>query len=160
MPTASCTFTLNGQVTSTLTCDGRTYAAFSGNKGHENKPGDTGIAGQGPLPTGRYYIVDRESGGRLGPLMDSIRSAVSSSNHAEWFALYRDDGVIDDWTFVNSVRRGNFRLHPIGPRGISEGCVTLVSKQQFATLRTYLKSRSGGVVPGTSTKHYGVLEVK
>lgn len=160
MPTASCTFTLNGQATSTLTCDGRTYAAFSGNKGHENKPGDTGIAGQGPLPTGRYYIVDRESGGRLGPLMDSIRSAVSSSNHAEWFALYRDDGVIDDWTFVNSVRRGNFRLHPIGPRGISEGCVTLVSKQQFATLRTYLKSRSGGVVPGTNTKHYGVLEVK
>ncbi|MDE8555645.1 DUF2778 domain-containing protein [Pantoea vagans] len=32
-----------------------------------------------------------------------------------WFGLFRDDGKIDDLTFVQGIRRGNFRLHPIGP---------------------------------------------
>ncbi len=31
--------------------------------------------------------------------------------HSDWFALWRDDMSIDDWTWVNSVKRGNFRLH-------------------------------------------------
>lgn len=34
------------------------------------------------------------------------------TDHNEWFGLYRDDGKIDDYTWINNVERGNFRLHP------------------------------------------------
>nr|WP_254058708.1 tlde1 domain-containing protein [Yersinia pestis] len=35
--------------------------------------------------------------------------------------LVRDDGKIDDYTWINNVERGNFRLHPIGPMRVSMG---------------------------------------
>jgi hypothetical protein len=46
------------------------------------------------------------------------------TDRSEWFALYSAD-TADDWVFVNGVQRGNFRLHPKGPRNLSEGCITL-----------------------------------
>ena len=61
-----------------------------------------------PIPKGRYYIIKRKPGGRLGRLRDFGLDLWSNRDRATWFALYSADGKIDDWTFVNSVRRGNF----------------------------------------------------
>lgn len=112
---AQCVFTLNGKSTWLLSCAGfGTVAAFSGNGAYVDKPTATAVPNAGPFPKGRYYIIKREPGGRLGRLRDFSLDMWSNSDRATWFALYRVDGTIDDWTFVNGVRRGNFRLHPNG----------------------------------------------
>ena len=84
----------------------------------------------------------------------------SNSERATWFALYSADGKIDDWTFVEGVRRGNFRLHPNGRWGVSDGCITLVSQHQFDRLRNYLLSQPTKPIPGTSTPYYGIVDVQ
>ncbi|MBN3801774.1 DUF2778 domain-containing protein [Paraburkholderia sp. Ac-20336] len=48
-----------------------------------------------------------------------------SSNHSACFALYRNDGVIDDVTWINGVKRGQFRLHPADGQDVLLGCITL-----------------------------------
>jgi hypothetical protein len=157
---ASCTFELNGQAVSILKCEGGLqYDAFSGNGApYVNNPKYQSTVQAGPLPVGRYYIVDRQSGGRLGWLRESIQS-LGSTDKSGWFGLYRDDGKIDDHTIVEGIGRGAFRLHPMGPLGISEGCVTLHSAIGFEELSAFLRSKKGEYVPGTQLKYYGVLEV-
>lgn len=54
-------------------------------------------------------------------VQDWAATKYSGSDRSVWFALYRDDGNIDDWTFIDHVERGHFRLHPAGCMGISEG---------------------------------------
>ncbi|RKE24365.1 uncharacterized protein DUF2778 [Paraburkholderia sp. BL23I1N1] len=158
---ASCYFTLNDQKMSALVCSGiGGMAAFSGKPSYVNNPADTAVESAGPLPTGRYYIVGRQSGGRLGWLWDWIKDTASHVQHDQWFALYRNDGTIDDYTFVNGVRRGNFRLHPNGRFGISEGCITLQSPAQFDRLRAYLTSQQTKFIPGTNISYYGTVDVR
>lgn len=156
-----CTFVLNSRPISALVCEGvGTFPAFSGLADDRNKPDATGKAESGPLPTGRYYIVDRRSGGRLGWLYDFLKDQVSESDRHSWFALYRADGVVDDETMVGQIKRGAFRLHPIGRLGISEGCITLLQPHQFATLRERLIA--GGhsvVVPRSAVTAYGTVDV-
>lgn len=83
------------------------------------------------------------------------------TDRSEWFALYRDDGAIDDVTYIQGVQRGHFRLHPMGPRGISEGCITLMQKRDFEKLSTYLRQHGATLpIPGTGMRAYGVIEVK
>jgi hypothetical protein len=159
--TASCFFSLNGQNLSSLVCQGLgSMPAFSGKPGYLNDPAKVAVADNGPLPPGRYYIVDRQSGGRLGWLKEWTADRAAPINRNQWFALYRIDGKIDDYTFVEGVRRGNFRLHPIGPRGISKGCITLLSPSQFLRLRTFLLSQEPKLVPGTNTKYFGTVDVR
>lgn len=98
----SCTFVLNRQTMSSVISPVGWFAAFSGNGPHRNNPDSQNVANDGPIPTGSYYIVDRKSGGALGPLRDWVLG------RDEWFALYRDDGSVDDATFVQSVARGQF----------------------------------------------------
>lgn len=58
MPTI-CTFTLNGASLSTLQCPGiGAFAAFSGMPQVRNKPGAVAHVDAGPLPLGRYYVID------------------------------------------------------------------------------------------------------
>ncbi|MGN6233591.1 MAG: DUF2778 domain-containing protein [Trinickia sp.] len=159
MPLASCTYRLNGERFSTLICDGRSFVAFSGNAERVNSPEAITNVDSGPLPTGRYYIVDRESGGRLGWLWNLGTRFASGTGRDQWFALYRIDGRIDDETYIDGVRRGNFRLHPIGRGRISKGCITLVSSPAFARLSAYLRSRELAYIPGTHIRCYGVVEV-
>ncbi|WP_206956831.1 tlde1 domain-containing protein [Trinickia acidisoli] len=121
MPLASCTYRLNGEQRSTLTCDGRSFIAFSGNADDVNSPTAIAHVDSGPLPTGRYYI--------------------------------------DDETYIDGVRRGNFRLHPIGSGRISKGCITLVSATSFAQLSAYLRGGKVAYIPGTRIRCYGVVEV-
>ena len=106
----------------------------------------------GPIPPGVYYIVDRPSGGRLGAIWDFLRP-----DKANWFALYRDDGIIDDQTSVNGVLRGAFRLHY---GSISEGCITLTDRDAYARLNQILRTTSTGVIPGTNITYYGTVTVK
>lgn len=159
MPLASCTYKLNSERFSTLICDGRSFVAFSGNANDVNSPAAVANTDSGPLPKGRYYIVDRQSGGRFGWLWDLGARLASGTARDQWFALYRSDGVIDDETYVDGVKRGKFRLHPVGGSRISKGCITLVSPVAFARLSAYLKGREPSYIPGTNIRSYGVVEV-
>ncbi|HKT62823.1 MAG TPA: DUF2778 domain-containing protein [Burkholderia sp.] len=159
---ASCTFVLNGRPISTLSCVGADpVPAFSGMPNDRNKPEAIAKPKSGPLPRGLYYVVDRQSGGRLGWLHDFVRANLYGTHRDRWFALYRADGTIDDWTTVNGVRRGAFRLHPNGPLGRSEGCITVNNAQDFERLSAHLRARGATLpIPGSNVKAYGIVEVQ
>ena len=153
---------LNGKEKTLLTvffdtdtkCSWKTYSVFSGASGHKNKPEDTDKKGKGPLPKGRYYVLDRPTGGTRDWIRGSI---VDFDGRGEWFALFRIDKTVDDETTVNGVTRGNFRLHP-GSR--SAGCVTFVNKSQFQEVRELLRAADTKKIPGSSKKYYGILTVE
>ncbi|WP_310160351.1 DUF2778 domain-containing protein [Paraburkholderia terricola] len=158
---ASCYFTLNGQKMSSFVCSGfGGVAAFSGRPAYVNNPADTAKAGEGPIPAGRYYIVGRQSGGHMGWLRDWFMDQLSNSQRANWFALYRNDGAIDDTTFINGMKRGSFRLHPNGRFGISDGCITLMSQSQFDRLHDFLTSQLPQTIPGTNIQYFGTVDVR
>ncbi|MFS2221186.1 DUF2778 domain-containing protein [Pantoea sp. B65] len=158
---AKCYFKLNGRHMSEMVCNGfGTVFAFSGNREDRNQPTSTAIPFDGPLPQGEYFIVDRESGGRLSRIRDFMQDTLAGTYRAGWFALYRNDSVIDDYTFINGVRRGHFRLHPVGRFGVSEGCITLPNVMQYYHLWQYLKSQQMERVPGSSLYHYGRVQVR
>lgn len=119
-----------------------------------NKPSSACLVGLGPIPPGSYCIFDRQSGG----LLEAFRNLFS--DHSEWFALYAIDGKIDDETFCDQVKRGNFRLHPKGPRGISEGCITIEKLTDFHRIRIILRSVPPVAVPGSGLKAYGRVVVR
>ncbi|WP_122253340.1 DUF2778 domain-containing protein [Pseudomonas savastanoi] len=157
---AYCTFELTGHATSQLKCsNNESYDAFSGRTGYANNPAEVSNSENGPLPPGRYFILDRESGGRFGWLRDPITDFYARTDRSSWFSLYRDDGLTDDETLIDDVTRGNFRLHPVGPLGLSEGCVTLMSKNGFDQLSVYLRNMDGDRLPGSGQKYYGILDV-
>jgi len=157
---AYCTYDLNGKPTSQLVCDGVTYEAFSGNMAaYVNKARYQHVKDSGPLPLGKYYILDRETGGRLGWLREPVQDFLAATDRNEWFSLYRDDDVIDDQTTINNISRGAFRIHPVGPRGISQGCVTLTSQLAFDGLKRYLRNKAGAILHGKEIRYYGVLYV-
>ncbi|HTH61352.1 MAG TPA: DUF2778 domain-containing protein [Paraburkholderia sp.] len=142
-------FDVDNEPLSPLTLFGvGTFLAYSGNDVYRNRGGCVGIPNNGPIPAGRYWIVDRPAGGIRSSVQawarDQYNAAFGTPSHRdEWFALYRDDGRIDDVTWINGVKRENFRLHPAGGRGVSLGCITLASYPDFHWLRTAL--------PGTTT---------
>lgn len=63
---------------------------------------------------------------------------------SDWFALWREDWGIDDYTWIESVKRGNFRLHP---GTVSKGCITIANMSDFAMIRNALMSTSLIQVP-------------
>ena len=156
----ACSFALNRQATSQLVCPGLgSFAAFSGQKEGRNNPAAIDKPDIGPLPTGRYFIVDRQSGGRMGWLRDTVLADFYTTDRSAWFALYRDDGKVDDETSVNGVTRGAFRLHPFGPRGLSEGCITLLHAADFTRLHDQLKKDGlTTAIPGGGAA-YGTVDV-
>ncbi len=149
-----CTFELNGKQMSALKCGATSFPAFSGLDEHVNRRISACIPNQGPIPPGTYYIFDRQSGGLAG----SLRNLFNDRDN--WFALYAIDGKIDDETYCNKVKRGNFRLHPIGIQGISKGCITISSKNDYQFLRTILKNSTQEAVPGPQLLAYGKVVVK
>lgn len=145
-------FKLNDEELSLLKCGTFSFPAYSGNPPYRNKRNATGIKDIGPLPFGRYYIVDRESGGRFGALMDWIKGKDI------WFALYAIDEKIDDFTFCNNVKRGHFRLHPAGPNNSSMGCITITTTEGFNKLRALLLGTTTNEIDGL--KAYGIITVE
>ncbi|CAN0623187.1 conserved protein of unknown function [Burkholderia multivorans] len=149
-----CTFELNDQDMSLLRCGAMSFPAFSGSSVHRNRRLSACLAGEGAIPPGRYYIVDRPTGGMLGPLRELF------SDKRDWFALYAADANIDDYVFCDTVRRGNFRLHPKGVQGISKGCITVESTIDFARLRDLLIGQQPVPIPGSPLRAYGTIVVR
>ncbi|HEY4802099.1 MAG TPA: DUF2778 domain-containing protein [Paraburkholderia sp.] len=158
-------FLVNNALLSPLTIFGvGTFNAFSGNGIYRNRGGCTAIPDNGPLPAGRYWIVDRPTGGIRSQAIAEVKDAWNTftgrpSHHDEWFALYRDDGKIDDTTWVNGVQRGQFRLHPMGGRGLSLGCITVASYADFGTIRRALLHTTTIPARTSGLRAYGTIEV-
>ncbi|HIE5390521.1 TPA: DUF2778 domain-containing protein [Enterobacter cancerogenus] len=140
-----------------------TFLAFSGDGIYRNK-GTCGMKPKvGPIPTGKYWIIDRPEGGIRSQLVSGIKDSWNqykkgaTFTHNEWFALWRDDWGIDDYTWIENVKRGNFRLHP---GTLSEGCITLPHDTDFSTLRNALLRTNKIDVPcHRNLKTYGTIEV-
>jgi len=147
------TFILNGKQLTELRTGEKVFPAYSGQGSLKNDPASVCVPDGGPIPKGLYYIVARESGGLLGPLRDLF------SNKDEWFALYAKDKKVDDYTFCQKVKRGNFRLHPAGPLGISKGCITINEAGRYKELRRLILKSETVLVPGTSIRAYGTVKV-
>jgi hypothetical protein len=140
------------------------FAAFSGDKAYMNRGGCTAIPERGPIPAGRYWIVARPTGGALTRIQTWAKDKLSAfvgppTHHDEWFALYRDDGMIDDWTWIDGVKRGNFRLHPKTGAGISLGCITLLSIADFHRLRLALLHTPTMPAGNSGVRAYGWIDV-
>ena len=88
----------------------------------------------GPVPAGKYWIVERPKGGLRSQVNAGIRDLYNhvvngaTFRHNEWFALWRDDC----YTWIEGVKRGNLRLHSGAP---SEGSITLPHDSDFAMMR-------------------------
>ncbi|MGC0810397.1 tlde1 domain-containing protein [Pantoea agglomerans] len=96
----------------------------------------------------------------MGPFRERLLKDIYGTDLSTWFGLFRDDGKINDYTFVQGIRRGNFRLHPIGPLGLNEGCITLQHPLQFNYMRDmFLKSGPTLNISGSQLKAYGTVKV-
>lgn len=154
MSITGCKFKLNGEPMSTFAIGNSSYPAFSGMGKDRNKKQSACLQGTGPIPPGMYYIVDRPTGGMLGAARDWL------GNKGDWFALFADDGSVDDQTLCDKTVRGNFRLHPKGPLGRSEGCITLDSLDDFNAIRSKLKSYPLEGIPNSQIKAYAKVLVE
>jgi Protein of unknown function (DUF2778) len=148
-----CHFALNGDAMSAFEIGSKSFPAFSGLGDKVNQRRAACESGVGPIPPNKYYIVDRKSGGTIGPILDRARG------RTEWFALYAADKSIDDKTFCMSVERGNFRLHPKGRQGISQGCITIEHEADFMFIRSLLLCARTQRIPGTDMMAYGTVSV-
>jgi hypothetical protein len=82
-----------------------------------------------------------------------------TTDRTKWFTLWNPDG--GDMTMVNGIKRGEFRLHPMGPLRLSHGCITVSSPLEFDSLQRYIRSRAPDIpIPGSNMKAYGTVEVR
>ncbi|MEM5372352.1 DUF2778 domain-containing protein [Paraburkholderia azotifigens] len=156
-----CTFTLNRKDTSTLVCEGYgTVEAYSGQMDGRDNPDRVATPKIGPIPPGTYYLIDRQSGGVMGWAYDAAGDRFGfSTDRSKWFSLFNPR--TGDVTMIDGVRRGEFRLHPEGPAGLSEGCITLVNPAEFELLQRYIRRSPPRLpVPGSTFKAYGTVEVQ
>jgi hypothetical protein len=77
----------------------------------------------------------------------------------QWFALYAADDRVDDETFCESLKRGQFRLHPALGSGRSLGCITLPFFSDFIVLRRKLLATTQLDIPGLDKRAYGRVVV-
>ncbi|MBW0445311.1 DUF2778 domain-containing protein [bacterium M00.F.Ca.ET.228.01.1.1] len=157
---AFCTFALNNRETSELSCAGfGSVEAYSGQKQGRDNPNAVDKPLIGPLPPGTYYLVDRQSGGRLGWFWDWIAASTTSTDHRTWFMLWNAHG--GDVTMIHGIQRGAFRLHPEGNMRLSEGCITVKNPAEFERLQRYIRGFGAHMsVPGSNLKAYGRVEVR
>lgn len=147
----NCRFRLNNQPVSELIVDGiGSFRAFSGNDGFRNSLAAQCLEDIGPLPLGRYYVLDRVNGGRAKFFKDLI------GYRSDWFVLYAIDNDVDDVMWCDEVARGKFRLHY---GGNSDGCITVIDRAQYTMLHDMIKSYGASPVEGGKFNAYGILEV-
>ena len=147
-----------------LRCPGAgTFDVLSGIGRYINKPDCSDIE-KAAIPPGTYWIVDRPK----GTFANQVRSEVIDianlyrSRHTEWFGLYSSQ-TMSDHRYVNGVRRGSFRLHPLNSDGTGEswGCITFYRNADFQILRNaLLRTKKVGVPGGRGLMAYGFVEVK
>lgn len=74
--------------------------------------------------------------------------------------IYADDTEIDDFTnWCDDVVRGQFRLHPRGPSGISQECIVIDQAADFQTLARNLRNRQPTQVGETGLNAWGTVTV-
>lgn len=160
-------FILNGADISPLIFPGvGTFMAFSGSGAYLNHPGCSMYPSQGPVPPGRYWIVDRPQGrlisySRLNEVSrDLVNKHIYGAQfrHSEWFALYPEAwGNVNDGMWIQDVWRGHFRLHP---GRISQGCITLMHDTDYRLLRNaLLRTAKFPVTCMKDMMAYGQIEV-
>ncbi|RAU31298.1 DUF2778 domain-containing protein [Enterobacter sp. RIT418] len=126
------------------------FMAHSGQGTFRNNANCAAIPTRGPLPPGKYWIIERGNGGFVSTLKAKSQDLVNryfygaEFNRDEWFALYRDDFGIDDGTWIDHVHRGLFRLHP---GTISEGCITIAHNSDYGMIRDALMNTTSIQVP-------------
>ncbi|HEY4294083.1 DUF2778 domain-containing protein [Luteibacter sp.] len=134
-----------------LVIAGFSFPAFSGLGELRNRRTHMCVPNQGPIPVGMYYIVDRPEGRTFGLVHKLFKG--------DWFALYAKDKVIDDERYCAGLLRGQFRLHPKGSNGRSEGCITVEHQSDFDLLYSLLKQTGKESIPGTDFMTYGTVRV-
>ncbi|WP_109740658.1 DUF2778 domain-containing protein [Citrobacter sp. Y3] len=83
-----------------LRCAGSgVYDVFSG-LGHLKNNPDAYMEKNGPIPPGKYWIVDRPTGGIGSILKQKEKEWRTGNNYDEWFALFKNDSLINDKTIV------------------------------------------------------------
>lgn len=112
------------------------------------------------FPKGPTISLTDNRAGRLGFLYDLWGEyGLGTTDHKKWFMLWNPK--TGDSTMINGIKRGNFRLHPMGSRRLSEGCITVVDPSDFDRLSRYLRSHAPDLpVPGATLKAYGTVEVR
>lgn len=136
------------------------FPVFSGLFPHTNRIGCARYQ-NGPIPTGKYWIVDRPRGGLRSWLKEQEKHYRTGNDYSSWFALYRQDGLIDDSSCIDETLRNSFRLHPLRPdgTGVSDGCVTFYNQNDFDMLRYALMRAHVTDIPIIHQKAYGEIEV-
>ncbi|AFN35236.1 DUF2778 domain-containing protein [Taylorella equigenitalis] len=155
-----CRFEINSSKKSAkLICPGiGTFEAFTGKEPYTNRLECAHIT-YAPIPPGSYWIVDRP----LGHYKETLKYFGINPKPTlkdDWFALFRVDNKIDDFTTYNSNERSLFRLHPKVGRGASLGCITLTYKSEFDFLRAKLLNQEPMNIPNTSIRTYGIILVR
>ncbi|HDS7270188.1 TPA: DUF2778 domain-containing protein, partial [Klebsiella pneumoniae subsp. pneumoniae] len=89
-----------------------TFLAFSGDGIYRNRGACDMKPTAGPVPAGKYWIVNRPEGGLRSHVNAGVRDRYNQVMNGATFRHRRDDWGIDDDTWNEGVKRGNFRLHP------------------------------------------------
>ena len=144
-----------GRVSSNCACISGSVGAFSGNGPSVNDPGSSHIPFSGPIPPGRYFIVQ--------PYVYTSNPR-SPYFGVTFFKLYRDDEAIDDSTFVPDpsspgefIERGQFRFHP---GTASDGCVTLRQRQDWLQIQYHLLNRTRIEFLSNGMPYFGTVTVQ
>lgn len=126
------------------------FMAHSGLGAYRNNVNCGGVQNIGPIPPGKYWIVDRMEGNWFSQKKEEFHDQLNrlvgrrEFGRTDWFALWRDDWGIDDYTWIEGIIRGNFRLHP---GTVSKGCITIAHSSDFAMIRNALMKTSLVPVP-------------
>lgn len=136
------------------------FPVFSGLAPLTNRMGCADLK-NGPIPPGKYWIVDRPKGGIRSKLKQLEKELRTGNDYDSWFGLYRQDGLIDDSTYIGDTLRNSFRLHPLRPdgTGVSDGCITFFHHADFYLLRAHLLQAHTAFIPIIELKAYGEIEV-
>lgn len=141
------TFELNNKPMSSFKIGASSFPAFSGLGQYVNRGISACVPNQGPIPPGEYFILD-------GWLRDLF------SGKGEWFALYANDGKIDDQIWCEQVKRGQFRLHPKGRTGMSQGCIVIDRPNDFQVVSSILRNGEPQLIADTEIRAWGKVSVK
>lgn len=126
------------------------FMAHSGIGIYRNNANCVAIPSTGPVPPGKYWIIDRREGNWFSQQKEVIHDELNritgrrEFGKSDWFALWCDDWKIDDYTWTEGIKRGNFRLHP---GTVSKGCITIARNADFAVIRDALMNTSLITVP-------------
>ncbi|EOC1288213.1 DUF2778 domain-containing protein [Cronobacter muytjensii] len=144
-----------------LRCAGvGSFPVFSGLGSYKNTVEFAGRR-NGPIPLGKYLIVERSWGGLWSTERTIEKRWKTGNRYWEWFALFRQDTLLDDTLSIDGISRGYFRLHPLRPdgTGASDGCVTFYNEADFNRLRHALLSTAKLYATCEALRAYGELTV-